>query len=213
MRRTRRPIVSLAYLINDNKNVIKCNRGVSAITAAMSSYGRVRWTFKIQSPLQPLFPSLRLGYLVLPQVLVPVFTRAKWLADRQSPLLEQYVLADFINEGHLERHIRRMRTLYDRRRQALVQALTSHLGQQVTILGENAGIHLMVQLHTNLSDEEIIYRAAEVGVGLVSAQQYYLEAKRTGEFIFGYAELNEQQIQEGICRLANSIVEFCSYGA
>lgn len=160
-----------------------------------------------------LFPSLRLGYLVLPQVLIPVFTRAKWLADRQSPLLEQYVLADFINEGHLERHIRRMRTLYDQRRQALVQALTSHLGQQVTILGENAGIHLMVQLHTNLSDEEIIYRAAEVGVGLVSAQQYYLEAKRTGEFIFGYAELNEQQIQEGICRLANSIVEFCSYGA
>jgi GntR family transcriptional regulator / MocR family aminotransferase len=68
-----------------------------------------------------LFPSLRIGYLVLPLQLVPVFARAKWLADRQLPLLEQYVLADFINEGHLDRHIRRIRLYYDERRQALVQ--------------------------------------------------------------------------------------------
>lgn len=152
-----------------------------------------------------LFPSLRLGYLVMPQVLVPAFSRAKWLADRQSPLLEQYVLADFIDEGHLERHIRRMRTLYNQRRQTLVQALTLHLGQQVTILGDNAGMHLMVRLHTDLSDEAIIYNAAQVGVGLVSVQPYYLEAKHTGEFIFGYAELNDQQIQEGIRRLAQAL--------
>lgn len=152
-----------------------------------------------------LFPSLRIGYLVVPQGLVPIFSRAKWLADRQSPLLEQHVLADFINEGHLERHIRRMRSLYDQRRRALVQALTLHLGEQVTILGENAGIHLMVRLHTQLSDEAVIDRAAQVGVGLVSAQPYYLEAKRTGEFVFGYAELNEQQIQEGIRRLAQAL--------
>lgn len=149
-----------------------------------------------------LFPSLRIGYLVVPPILAPVFTRAKWLTDRQSPLLEQYVLTDFINEGHLERHIRRMRNLYDQRRRALVQALILHLGEQVTILGENAGIHLMVRLHTKLSDEAVIHRAAQVGVGLVSAQPYCLKVKRTGEFLLGYADLDEQQIQEGIHRLA-----------
>ena len=57
-----------------------------------------------------LFPSLRVGYLVAPQSLARVLARAKWLADRQTPMIEQRVLADFINEGHLERHLRRMRT-------------------------------------------------------------------------------------------------------
>lgn len=149
-----------------------------------------------------LFPALRIGYLVVPPSSVEVFTRAKWLADRQCPLLEQYVLADFISEGHLERHIRRMRTLYDQRRRSLVEALMLYLGQRVTILGENAGIHLMVRLHTSLSDEEIVHRAMQVGVGLVPAQPYYLSGDSSGEFIFGYAELNESQIQEGIRRLA-----------
>ncbi len=149
-----------------------------------------------------LFPALRIGYLVVPPSLVEVFTRAKWLADRQCPLLEQYVLADFINEGHLERHIRRMRNLYDQRRRSLVEALTLYLGQWVTILGENAGIHLMVRLHTSLSDEEIVHKTLQAGVELVPAQTYYLGTGRSGEFIFGYAELNESQIQEGIRRLA-----------
>lgn len=152
-----------------------------------------------------LFPSLRIGYLVLPQSLIPVFTRAKWLADRQSPLLEQCVLADFINEGYLERHIRQMRTHYDQHCRALVQALNFHLGERATILGENAGIHLMVRLQTILSDEEIVHCAAQVGVGMMSAQPHYLKANHTGEFIFGYSELTEQQIEEGIRRLAQAI--------
>ncbi len=152
-----------------------------------------------------LFPSLRIGYLVLPQSLVSLFTRAKWLNDRHLPLLEQYVLADFIEEGHLERHLRQMRKLYEQRRQVLVQALNAHMGKRATILGEKAGIHLMVQLHTNLEDEQIVHRAAQVGVGMMSAQPHYLKAFRTGEFIFGYSELTEQQLQEGIRRLAKVV--------
>lgn len=149
-----------------------------------------------------LFPALRLGYLVVPQSLVSVLARAKWLADRQSPLLEQYALTEFIHEGYLESHIRRMRNLYNQRRQALVQALTHYLGKYLTILGENAGMHLMVRLRLGLSDEEIILRAAQVGVGLVSARPYYLRSGSTGEFILGYADLSEENIRDGVCRLA-----------
>jgi len=154
-----------------------------------------------------LFPSLRIGYLVLPQQLLPVFACAKWLVDRQLPLLEQYVLTDFIAEGCLERHVRRMRLYYDQRRQVLVQALNFHLGDRATILGENAGIHLMVQLHTKLSDEEVICRARQVGVGMVTAKPYYLNAAPKGEFIFGYSALTMQQIQAGIRSLANVLAE------
>ncbi|MCP6757818.1 MAG: PLP-dependent aminotransferase family protein [Fischerella sp. CENA71] len=152
-----------------------------------------------------LFPSLRIGYLVLPKILVPIFARAKWLTDKHLPLLEQYVLTDFIEEGHLERHIRKMRKHYDQCRQVLVQALSDRFGERVTILGEKAGLHLMVKLQTQLTDEEIIEGAASLGVGMMSAQSQYLSGNVTGEFIFGYSELTQQQIQEGICRLAKVI--------
>ncbi|NEQ67497.1 MAG: PLP-dependent aminotransferase family protein [Symploca sp. SIO2D2] len=154
-----------------------------------------------------LFPSLRIGYLVVPQPLVNLLTRAKWLTDRHSPLLEQKVLVDFLNEGHLESYIRRMRNHYNQLRQVLVQALRTYLAQKVTILGEKAGIHVMVRLNTKLSDEEIIDRAAELGVCLVTAQPYYLENKPRGEFIFGYAQLTSAQIQEGISKLALIVTE------
>lgn len=150
-----------------------------------------------------LFPSLRIGYLVVPKNLQSLFGRAKWLCDRQSPLIEQQVLTDFINEGHLERHIRKMRNLYDLRRQTLVAALQKYFGQKVTISGENAGIHLTIEIKTNLNDEEAIEKARQVGVGLTSLQKYYLQTKNKGEFLLGYSELDEWQIKEGIRRLAS----------
>jgi GntR family transcriptional regulator / MocR family aminotransferase len=149
-----------------------------------------------------LFPALRIGYLVVPPHLIPVFRQAKWLADRQLPSLEQYALTDFINEGHLERHIRQMRTHYDQVRQVLVAAFDRYFGERATLLGENAGLHVMVRFHTSLSDAEICQRAAQVGVGLVSAQVHYLNPQRNGEFIFGYGEPSPSQLYEGIRRLA-----------
>ncbi|MBD2253419.1 PLP-dependent aminotransferase family protein [Nostoc parmelioides] len=153
-----------------------------------------------------LFPALRLGYLVLPQNLVNIFARAKWLADRQCSLLEQYALTDFITEGHLERHIRKMRSLYNQRRQTLVQSLFSHFGNRSKILGENAGMHLMVKIDTQISDDEIVQRAALAGVSIGAAYPQYLKESPGNEFIFGYAELNEQQILEGVRRLAGVIL-------
>ncbi len=149
-----------------------------------------------------LFPSLRIGYLVLPHNLVSLFSHSKWLSDRHLPILEQRVLTDFIEEGYLERHIRKMRAHYDQCRQILVQALKTYFGEQVTILGEKAGLHLMMRLHTQLSDEEIVQRAAEAGVGLFPAKPHYLKANCTGAVILGYAELDPQQIRTGIRKLA-----------
>ena len=151
---------------------------------------------------ESLFPALRLGYLVAPKPLVHVLSRAKWLADRHAPLLEQRVLTDFINQGYLERHIRRMRSLYHRRRQTLVQALTDTLGPSVTMLGDEAGTHLTVRFHSCLSDDDIIQRAAQVGIGLGSTGPYYIGDGHPGEFLLGYAALHESQIRQGINSLA-----------
>ncbi len=149
-----------------------------------------------------LFPALRIGYIVAPESLAPVLARAKWLTDRQTPLLEQYALTDFIRQGFLERHIRRMRKLYDQRRRTLVTELQKHFGSRVSIQGENTGMHIMVSFHIEYSAEEFLRRAAQAGVGMLSARQYYIKAKHTNQFVLGYANLTESEIREGVLRLA-----------
>ncbi|MEO1592389.1 MAG: PLP-dependent aminotransferase family protein [Cyanobacteria bacterium J06632_22] len=152
-----------------------------------------------------MFPGLRMGYLVVPKPLITVFKTAKWLADRQPPALDQRALCEFIEAGHLERHLRKMRICYARRRQALVDALNQQFGQAVQVLGDQAGLHIMVRWTTQLSDDELVAKAAAHGVGIYSARRQYLSPERTGEFVFGYAELDERSIKEGIRRIAEAL--------
>jgi GntR family transcriptional regulator/MocR family aminotransferase len=145
-----------------------------------------------------MFPGLRIGYVIAPPSAVPFFTRAKWLADRQTPMLEQAVLADFLAEGHMERHIRRMRRLYGLRREALLDSLHKHFADRARVLGDAAGMHAMVRF----DDDRILERAARNRVELVKADDYYLTKAPGNEFIFGFSALPERTIQEGIKRLA-----------
>lgn len=151
-----------------------------------------------------MFPSLRLGYLVLPESLVAVFGKAKWLADRQPPTLSQYALAEFIAAGHLERHIRKMRLCYEQRRNTLVQVLYEHFGAAVEIFGDSAGLHIMAKLPLGMSDEDAIAKAARVGVEICSARVQYETPRNTGEFVFGYTAINEDQIEAGIHLIAKA---------
>ena len=149
-----------------------------------------------------MFPSLRIGYLVVPPNWIPIISKAKWLCDRFVPLLEQYALTDWIRSGYFEQHIRRMRKLYNLRRQVLIRALKKCFGDRVTIVGANAGVHLMVKIKTALSDRVIIQKAAAEGIGLISARGYYLNPQHQGEFVFGYGQLEETQIETGILKLS-----------
>ena len=152
-----------------------------------------------------MFPSLRIGYLVVPPHWVSIISKAKWLCDRSVPLLEQYALTDWIREGDFEKHIRRMRKLYDLRRQALIKAFEKYFGDRVKIIGAHAGIHVMVKIETELSDRIVIEKAAAVGIGLISAQGYYLNPCYQGEFIFGYGQLEATQIEAGIFKLSQAL--------
>lgn len=149
-----------------------------------------------------LFPALRLGYLVVPENLIDVFTRAKWLVDRHSPLLEQQVLTDFINQGHLDRHIRRMRTHYQHRRGVVMDELTKHFGDRVTILGDNAGINVLIRIRSFTSDEDIVESCRQAGVGIARTAAFYLGDSPRGEFLLNYAGVSDEQVGEGIRRLA-----------
>jgi GntR family transcriptional regulator/MocR family aminotransferase len=145
-----------------------------------------------------MFPGLRIGYLVVPRSLIAPFTRAKHLTDRYTPTLEQQALAEFMRDGHLERHIRRMRRVYKRRRDVLMQALERHFGRQVTVPGDAAGMHTLVRF----AARDVARRAERAGVRLSSADPYYASGKSPREFIISFSATGERALAEGIRRLA-----------
>jgi GntR family transcriptional regulator / MocR family aminotransferase len=150
-----------------------------------------------------MFPSLRLGYVVLPESLVPAFRAAKWLADRHSPSLEQEALSAFLESGLYDRHLRRMRRRHASRREALVDAIRHHLSDRVEVMGTDAGIHLVLWLRGVAAEavQEVIDRAEGYGVGLYSIAPYYLGCAPQAGLLLGYGSLDELQIREGIARL------------
>jgi GntR family transcriptional regulator/MocR family aminotransferase len=151
-----------------------------------------------------LFPALRLGYLVLPPPLVPLFTAAKWLTDRHTSTLEQAVLTDFIHEGHFEHHLRRSRTRNAARRATLLEALETYLGTRVEVSGANAGVHLLVWLQ-DVAPQQLsacIDCAAQAGVGLYPVTPYYLLPPPRAGLLLGYAALTDEDIRAGVQRLA-----------
>jgi GntR family transcriptional regulator / MocR family aminotransferase len=145
-----------------------------------------------------MFPGLRIGFMVVPEQLVAPLRRAKWLADRNTPSLEQAALADFLSEGHLERHVRRMRRIYGKRRQALVEALDRHFGDRVTVSGDASGMHLFARF----DDDSLAERAARSKVQLAKADVYYLTKPPRNAFVLGFSTLGERAIREGVKRLA-----------
>lgn len=147
-----------------------------------------------------LFPVLRMGFLIVPRCLLKTLELAKRKVERDLPLIEQFALTDFINEGHLERHIRRTRQIYDRRRAALVQALRRHFGQRIAMPAESAGLHVLVQVRSSLGDDVVLELARAASLPLASTRAYYLGQARLGEFILAFAHLEEETI-DGAVRL------------
>lgn len=154
-----------------------------------------------------LFPSLRLGYLVIPSDLVERFATMRRAMDLGSPSFFQDVLADFIAEGHFARHIRRMRTLYRERRTALVNSIHKELGSMVEVLGDEAGMHLTVTLPPGSRDVEIAERAARQNLWTWPLSVSYLgEGKRPG-FILGFGSTPVKEIPSAVRKLRELIRE------
>jgi GntR family transcriptional regulator/MocR family aminotransferase len=151
-----------------------------------------------------LFPPLRVGFVVLPPKLVPPFVAAKWLADRQTATLDQQVLSDFIGEGHFERHLRRMRRLYQARRDALLTALRTHLGDAMVPGGDGAGLHLVGWLPSGADAVALSAEAVKLGVAAPPLDPYYLGAVGRPGLMLGFAALDEGKIVEGVRLLARA---------
>jgi GntR family transcriptional regulator/MocR family aminotransferase len=152
-----------------------------------------------------LFPSLRLGYVVIPSDLVDRFRAIRRVMDLGPPTFYQEVLADFISEGHFARHIRRMRVLYRERRSALVDSINKELGAMVEVLGSEAGMHLTVTLPNGSRDLEIAERAARLNLWIWPLSPFYLGKVSRPGFILGFGSTAAAEIPRAVRKLRNLI--------
>jgi GntR family transcriptional regulator/MocR family aminotransferase len=147
-----------------------------------------------------LFPSLRIGYLVVPDDLVERFLATRFALDIAPATFHQAVLADFIAEGHFARHIRRTRLLYAERRNALIENLRNRFGSMAEMMGAEAGMHLSVVLN-GISDREICARAANENLWLVPLSPFYAQSPAKQGFILGFGSTAVKQIPAAVHKL------------
>jgi GntR family transcriptional regulator/MocR family aminotransferase len=153
-----------------------------------------------------LAPGLRLGYLVVPADLVERFNILKTASDRHAPRLPQHVLARFITEGRLAAHLRRMRTLYARRRLALLDALASEAADLLDP-GDTppAGLHLVARLRHDQDDEVISQRALAQRIHASPLSRFYAGAPQARGFVLGFAGTAEDAMLSAVRRLVGAI--------
>ena len=148
-----------------------------------------------------VFSALRIGYLVVPRLLLPAFTAAKWLCDQHTATLEQEALAEFITSGMYERHLRRVGRRNAANRRVLLGALHHHLGDRVEITGDGAGAHVVLWPRRRVSEDAVVAAAAARGVGIYPVRRYRIKRVGPPGLMLGYQRMNEPDIKEGVRRL------------
>ena len=154
-----------------------------------------------------LSPALRLAWLLAPADLVADIARAKLQADRGSPISDQLAFARFVECGAFDRHLRRTRQIYRRRRDALVAALHTHL-PRLRLRGVAAGLHLMIELANDVDEQAVLAAAARRSIRVYGLSAYRARplAAPPG-LVVGYGGLPETTIREAVRHLTAALAE------
>lgn len=188
-----------AFILEDdyNSEYRYAGRPISALQG-LDEEGRVIY---VGTMSKVMFPGLRLGYMVVPRDLVDAFLRVRVLVDSHPSSVGQAALADFIGEGYLNAHVRRMRQLYAERQDILIEGAQMRFGAFLKIEPDDAGMHLVGHLPDDIDDVELSRRASLVGVELPALSSYYRGNNPRRGFLFGYAGIAESEINSGLARL------------
>ncbi|MCD7818707.1 MAG: PLP-dependent aminotransferase family protein [Lachnospiraceae bacterium] len=170
---------------------------------ALQGYDRDDCVIYIGTFSKSIAPSIRVSYMVLPKKLMGLYQeRGKNISSTVSRV-DQMLIAGFLNEGHYERHLNKMRSVYRSRHDVLLEELKA-FHSICRVSGENAGVHLLLTFTNGMTESEAIHLAAGQGVRIYGLSEYYVgEAHRLAEdtVILGYANLSEQEIHEAAERL------------
>lgn len=153
-----------------------------------------------------LFPSLRLGYAIVPSDLVQPFLGARILMDRHPPTADQHVLAAFIGDGHLERHIRRLRGIYAEQRMHVVKILDRLLPEALGHVQPcDQGMHMVVWLREDIDDVKVVSEAVAQGVAVRAVSPMYASGTERPGLLLGFGGFTTEAIESAGRRLVDVI--------
>lgn len=171
--------------------------------AALQGLDRGGRVFYVGTFAKSMFADIRSGYAIVPPDLVAVFKTAQRRSGQIVPPPIQDALAGFIDDGHFAAHIRKMTRIYHTRRDHLVQALTFHAGDALTIARPAGGMQLLAYLAPHLDDRDIVARLSQAGVMARALSQHFTGAI-TGQGLFlGFAAWNEQEIDDAAAAIGD----------
>ncbi|TPO03333.1 PLP-dependent aminotransferase family protein, partial [Mesorhizobium sp. CU2] len=154
-----------------------------------------------------LFPALRVGFMVLPIELAGRIVNALSTTGQFAPLLLQAALADFITEGHMSRHLKRMRRIYAQRRQLFRDIVAERLRDEITLSPAEAGIQVVGYLREGIDDIKVSHAAARRAINVSPLSKYFQNTAPTQGLVLGYAACDAAQMRDGVERLAQAIGE------
>lgn len=157
-----------------------------------------------------MLPTLRLGYMIVPEALVKPFIRAKGVIDRHPPLLEQTTLYKFMAAGQFAAHVRKMRRLYLERQTVLMAELAKQLPNFITVTPAETGMHLVGKFKHVIDDKVFCEAAGRCGISLRPLSIYYINEPKQSGLIMGFAAFPRSSIINGVSRLAKFARGFCS---
>ena len=149
-----------------------------------------------------LYPSLRLGYLLVPPSLADAVAKLRTAIDQHSPTIDQATLARFIAEGFYLSHVRRMRKIYAERRAVFIEQFHKLLGARFTLQIADAGLHAVAWFRSEQDSAFLERVKPRVGVKISPLSAFCIEAKLPPALLLGFAAWTPVQIREGLTRLA-----------
>jgi GntR family transcriptional regulator / MocR family aminotransferase len=142
-----------------------------------------------------MFPTLRLGFAVIPEDLVGSFLDIRSAIDTAgTSMLYQMAMTDFIREGHLSRHIKRMRAAYMEKHKALVEALLAEADGILEVVGDSAGLYVLARLPPGIDDAELTDSARQMGLPVSSLSRCFASAPDRGGLMLGYSDVDIGEI-------------------
>ena len=150
-----------------------------------------------------LAPSIRISYMVLPSALMEAFRQRLGFYSCTVPSFEQYTLARFLSRGHFEKHINRMRKFYRNRRNTVVSLLRScPFAGKLTILEQDAGLHFLLQIDTQLPDRELTRRLELAGIRIKPLSDYFHDQSEDRHcLVVNYSGMKEEVLQLALERI------------
>ena len=155
-----------------------------------------------------MFPALRVGYVVLPATLIDAFVGFRYRTDFRNSSFDQAVLCDFIVDGHLARHLRKMRNLYAERLETLMEGARQHLDGLLEISNVRAGLYTIGYLKNRMNSRQAEKLAAAQDVEVLAVDRCTLRRPDPNALLLGFGGFDELAISQGLIRLAKAL----SYG-